>query len=74
MPERPTNPRNYPAARLLRQSELYQSQGNRQRLDAYPRPAQPNMSQPNQKTLQGWGMTTTEYWENVFKNYLRRRG
>jgi len=39
-----------------------------------PRQAQPNTSQPNQKfNTSGWGMTSREYWNSVFKNYLKRK-
>jgi len=52
----------------------YKYQRDRQRLNKYPRPAQPNISQPNQKPApQGWGMSTRDYWNLVFKEYLRRR-
>ena len=53
----------------------YDFQRDRARLGKYPRPAQPNISQPNQKILKsGWGQTTREYWEGVFSDYLKRKG
>lgn len=52
----------------------YRFQRLRHRLGEYPRPPQPNISQPNQKpSPQGWGQSTSEYWHEVFDNYLRRR-
>lgn len=45
----------------------------RHRLGEYPRASQPNISQPNQIT-RVFGSTTREYWDNVFKDYIRRRG
>lgn len=66
--------RQYQEARLLRQSEPYAHQRNRQIGNKQPRPAQPNTYQPNRlPALQGWGGTTREYWESVFSNYLKRR-
>ena len=70
----PNNPRDYAEARLLRASEPYHYQRQRSSTHSnYPRTAQPNISQPNQRSLEGWGMTTREYWDNVFSDYLRRR-
>ena len=40
---------------------------------AFPRPPQPNTSQPNHKSLTGWGMSTQDYWGAVFESYLNRR-
>ena len=58
----------------LRQSEPYHFQRDRRQLSDYPRPAQPNTSQPNQLPAPaGWGMGTGEYWNLVFKEYLNRR-
>ena len=66
--------RDYPEARMLRQTEPYAYQRSRNAKHwSYPRPAQANTSQPNQRPLQGWGMTMSEYWSSVFKEYLERR-
>jgi len=52
----------------------YRFQRLRHRLGEYPRASQPNISQPNQKpALQGWGMDTRSYWNEVFSEYLRRK-
>ena len=60
--------------RLMRQSEPYHFQRLRHRLGEYPRPPQPNKSQPNQKPpTPGWGLSTEQYWGEVFNDYLRRR-
>ena len=60
-------------AGFLRQQEPYHYERVRQHSN-YPRPAQANISQPNQVSLQGWaGMSTRGYWNGVFRDYLRRR-
>jgi len=60
--------------RLLRQREPYHFQRNRGRLNAYPRPPQPNTYQPNQKPpIQGWGTGTMTYWNTIFEDYLKKR-
>lgn len=60
--------------RLLHQTDPYAFQRKRHRLGEYPRPAQPNISQPNQLPKpQGWGLSTSEYWNEVFNDYLKRR-
>lgn len=65
-------PRDSFAERLVRQSEPYHWQRNRQRLNAQPRPSQPNTNQPNQiNRIVGWGQG--DYWGEVFKAYLKRR-
>jgi len=70
----PLNPRDYPAAKLLRQIEPYAHQRDRQLFNKQPRMAQANTNQPNQKPrISGWGMTTMEYWSGVFENYQKRR-
>ncbi len=74
MPEA-LNPRDYPAARLTRQTEPYHFQRKRSAIhSSYPRAAQPNTSQPNQVKVQGWGGTSRDYWNSVFASYLKRRG
>ena len=70
----PLNPRNTPIDRLVRNSEPYHFQRDRQRMNNKPRPAQPNTSQPNQKiTVNPWGMSTMDYWGGIMKDYLNRR-
>lgn len=67
------NPRDYAAARLLRQTEPYHFQRDRQILNKQPRPPQPGL-QPNQKLNNvGWGMSTSDYWSSIMKDYLSRR-
>lgn len=52
----------------------YKYQRKRHRLGEYPRPPQPNTSQPNQLPApQGWGVDTRSYWGEVFSDYLKRR-
>lgn len=52
----------------------YRFERLRHRLGEFPRPAQPNKSQPNQlPPPKGWGMSTVEYYEGVFQDYLKRR-
>lgn len=66
-------PRDYAAAQLVRQREPYHYQRNRQSLNRQPRPSQANTNQPNQKIgLAGWGLSTRQYWQDVFNNYLNR--
>ena len=53
----------------------YKWQRNRQLGNKQPRPAQPNISQPNQKPKPiGWGKDTRIYWNEVFQDYLKGRG
>jgi len=60
--------------RLLRQREPYHFQRPRASIHSnYPRPSQPNTSQPNQK-VNVQGTDTMDYWNNVYKGYLSRRG
>jgi len=67
-------PRDYPAAQLTREREPYHFQRDRQLFNKQPRPAQANISQPNQKgPLVGWGLSTREYWQSVFDGYLSRK-
>ena len=74
MPDFVENPRDYAAAQMTRDTEPYHYQRDRQLFNKQPRPAQPNTSQPNQifsKT--GWGMSTQDYWQGVFEDYLKRK-
>lgn len=59
----------------LRKTEPYASQRRRAGLhSSFPRPAQANTSQPNAKPpMVGWGMSTAEYWQGQFEDYLKRR-
>jgi len=60
--------------RILRQEEPYHFQRDRQIDNAQPRPSQPNTFQPNQAPmLMGWGMSTQQYYNTVFENYLNRK-
>ena len=66
------NPRDSWAEKLTRQTEPYHYQRQRSSIHSnYPRPAQPAY-QPNQRSLHGWGMTTSNYWGSVLSNYLKR--
>ena len=52
----------------------YDYQRLRHRLGEYPRAPQPGI-QPNRKPpVQGWGKTTLSYYQEVFEEFLRRRG
>jgi len=74
MPDFVANPRDSNAARTTRATEPYHFQRDRQFLNRQPRPAQPNTSQPNQINQKtGWGMSTQEYWQGVFNDYLKRK-
>ncbi len=64
--------RDYPIAKITRASEPYHFERSRQHSN-YPRPSQPNTSQPNQKYLTGWGMSTLDYWQSRFDDYLKRK-
>ena len=66
---------NYEDA-MMHKQEPYAYQRSRNAIHAnYPRMAQPNTSQPNQKTgLIGWGANTSEYYSGIFNSYLKRRG
>ena len=68
------HPRSYPAAQATRDTEPYHFQRDRQLYNKQPRPAQANTSQPNQlgKPV-GWGLSTQDYWQEVFDDYLRRK-
>ena len=66
---------NDTASRMVRQKEPYHYQRQRNALHwSYPRAAQPNLSQPNQKFLNGWGMSSFEYWNSISEEYSKRRG
>jgi len=59
--------------RVQKQSP-YNFQRNRQLFNKQPRPPQANISQPNAKgLLVGWGLSTREYWQSVFEDYLQRK-
>ena len=52
----------------------YKHQRDRQIGNKYPRAHQPGI-QPNRKPpVQGWGKTTISYYQEVFEEFLRRRG
>ena len=61
--------------KLTKQTEPYHFQRQRNAIhSSYPRPAQPNTSQPNQiMQVSSWGSTTQDYWNNVFTDYQKRR-
>lgn len=68
------NPRDSAAAQMTRKMEPYHFQRDRQLFNKQPRPAQPNISQPNQVSSRvGWGMSTQAYWQGVFDDYLKRK-
>ena len=75
MPDFVANPRDSQAAQLTRITEPYAFQRHRDAMhSSYPRPAQPNTSQPNQIfSRAGWGMSTQDYWQGVFDDYLKRK-
>ena len=59
---------------MLQTRGPYDYERLRHRLGEYPRPSQPNTSQPNQRMrYSGWGQNTREYWGEVFQNYMKRR-
>jgi len=62
-------------ARLLRQSEPYHYQRQRNALHwSYPRASQPNTNQPNAKSLSGWEMSSLDYWNSIQERYMARQG
>ena len=64
---------NFTPERLTRQTEPYHFQRQRHRLGEYPRAPQPGI-QPNEKlALPVWGMSTGDYWNSVFQDYLKKR-
>ena len=74
MPDFVEQPRDYAAAQLTRKREPYHYQRDRQLFNRQPRPSQANTSQPNQiNTRAGWGMSTQDYWQGVFQDYLKRK-
>jgi len=74
MPDFVEQPRDYAAAQVTRATEPYHYQRDRQYFNRQPRPSQPNISQPNQKNaVVGWGMSSQDYWQGVFKNYISRK-
>jgi len=73
MPYEAMQPRNSRVEQTTRQREPYHFQRDRQFLNKQPRPPQAGV-QPNRLPRPtGWGMTTREYFEGVFQDYLRRR-
>ena len=51
----------------------YHFQRDRQLFNKQPRPPQPGY-QPNQKgALVGWGLSTPDYWNSVFEDYMNRK-
>ena len=53
--------------------EPYDAQRRRHKPGEYPRPPQPGI-QPNRlPKLKGWGMGSSDYWSEVFNDYLKRR-
>ena len=61
--------------KLLKQTEPYAFQRTRNAIhNAAPRPPQPNTNQPNAKVRVSRGLTTQDYWGNVFKDYMKHRG
>lgn len=72
MTNRPLNPRDYPAARLLRRREPYAFQRKRHTLSEYPRPAQPNKNQQVARPPKPEG-TDAQYWIDVYKKYQGRQ-
>ena len=74
MPNKPLNPRDYPGAKFLRQTEPYHFQRKRHGPGEFPRPAQPNINQPNQKVkMPDFRQGTVDYWIALYQDYLRRR-
>ena len=68
------NPRDYLGAKLLRQTEPYHFQRKSHRLGEFPRPAQPNINQPNQKVkMPDIRQSTVDYWRSIYEQYLKRR-
>lgn len=58
--------------KLVRGKEPYHFQRDRPRLSDYPRTAQPNTNQPNQKFRPPVSNSTRDYYNQVYKNYLNR--
>lgn len=59
---------------LVRDTEPYHFQRQMRRLSDYPRPAQPNTYQPNQRLGYPRRSKTRNYWNDAYKNYLGRMG
>jgi len=56
-------------------TDPYDFQRDRQRLNKFPRAAQPNTYQPNQKKKPtGWIGSSKDYWVKHFEDYLKGRG
>ena len=68
------NPRDYPGAKLLRRIEPYHFQRKRHSLGEFPRPAQPNVNQQNQKArMPNFRQSTIAYWVGLYQDYLKGR-
>ena len=74
MTDIPLKPRDFTSARQLRQREPYHFQRERAAIrSAFPRPAQPNTSQPN-AVIRPKPTAQQDYWAEVSKQYMKRRG
>ena len=52
----------------------YHFQRQRHQIGEYPRPPQPNTSQPNAKPkVTGWGISSMEYWGGISQGYWDRQ-
>ena len=68
------NPRDYPEAKLLRQTEPYAFERKRHRLGEFSRAAQANTYQPNQRYPRpNWMGGTVDYWLSIYLDYVTRR-
>jgi len=63
---------DYPAAKLLRQTEPYHYQRDRQLFNKQPRAPQAGI-QPNQKMTVGWGGSMGDYYKQLFQDYMKKR-
>ena len=71
---KPLNPRDYPEAKLLRQTEPYHFERKRHRLGEFPRPSQANVNQPNQRVkMPDFRQSTADYWRGIYEQYLKGR-
>ena len=74
MPNKALNPRGYPEAKLVRQTEPYHFQRKRHRPGEFPRAPQANTYQPNQKYPRpNWMQGTADYWRGIYESYIRRK-
>ena len=62
---------------IIKKSQIgspYSFQRDRTRLINYPRPAQPNTFQPNQREMKAnWWENPTDYWLRQYTDYIKRR-